>query len=347
MVAIFLLSVISVPLYYVLKNASHKRALVACKDFVKNESNKVFKILEQDLTQARRESFSRPSEDVYEIKVRKSDEDEDASLRYLYIAPDLKRQFDGKEWTVSRAVYEFDIATSPDAPGRLVVSLKTRAHFDGVKESDAPVLSQEKMIVMREDAAYEKDKHWREVGDVNKFFATQGSIMAGVKEDAKKLVQDFTGEWKDALDDVNNMTVGELKNLKDDLFGGLEEVKDSMTGIDEDILDLDTMAMFDPNCLGNVSDSKKKRAKAVKEALAAMKNKGEMDWEKVKELGGGSSFFSSGMKTDAIKQMYNAKMELFNAGQEIVNQIDDFATTAGQKGLDVDTSSIDRNKWGL
>jgi hypothetical protein len=45
--------------------------------------------------------------------------------------------------------------------------------------------------------------------------------------------------------------------------------------------------------------------------------------------------------------MYNAKMELFNAGQEIVNQIDDFATTAGQKGLDVDTSSIDRNKWGL
>jgi Tfp pilus assembly protein PilE len=345
MVGTFILSLISVPLYYVLKTATHRRAMAACKEFVKQESNKVFKILEQDLSQARRESFKQPSDEVFEIEVRKS-EDKDAALRYVYLAPDLKRQYDGKEWVVSKAVEDFAITTSPDAPGRLVVSLKTKAWFDGVKEEEAPVLAQEKMIVMREDAAFEKDQHWRDVGDVNKFFATQGSIMAGVKEDAKQLVQDFSSEWKDAMKDVENMTLGELKKIKEDLFSGLKDVEESMKGIDKDIVDLDPKALFDPNCLGKLSDSKKKRAKNVKNALAAMDTKDKMDWNKIKEVGGGSSFFSSGMKTDAIKEFYNAKMELFNSGQEIVSQIDSFAELAKDKGLDVDTSSIDRNKWG-
>lgn len=347
MVATFILSMISVPLYYVLKDASHKKAIVACKDYIKQESNKILKILESDLSQARRDSFKQPSDDVFEINVRKEGADKDTSLRYVYIAPDLKRQFDGREWLISKNVEEFSITTSPDAPGRLVVSLKTKAWFDGVKEKEAPVLSQEKMIVMREDAAFEKDKHWRDVGDVNKFFATQGSLMAGVKSDAKKLVQDFTSEWKDAGADLNSMTVGQLKKVKEDLFNGLKDVEKSIKGIDDDIIELDSKALFDVGCDGKLSKSQKRRAKKVKETLAAMDTKDKMDWNKVKEAGGGSSFFSSGMKTDAIKELYNAKMELFNSGQEIVKQIDDFAKLSSEKGVDIDTSSINRSKWGV
>lgn len=351
MVATCILSMISVPLYYVLKEASRKRALVACKDYVKHESNKVLKIVENDLTQARRKSFQQPSDDVFEIKVRKQGEgkekDKDVSLRYLFVAPDLKRQFDGKEWLVSKNVEEFSVSSTPDAPGRLVVSLKTKANFDGIKEDEAPTLSMEKMIVMREDAAFEKDKHWRDVGDVNKFFATQGSLMGGIKSDAKKLVKDFTNEWSEAGGDIGAMTLGELKNVRDSLFGGLKDVSSSIGGLDKDILDLDPKALYDTNCMGNLSDSEKKRAKNVRNALAAMDTKDKMDWNKIKEIGGGGGFLSSGMKTDAIKEMYNAKMELFNSGQEIVKQIDSFSEMAKGGGLQIDTSTINRTKWGV
>ncbi len=349
MVAFFILSLISVPLYYVMKDASYKGALVACKEEAKQESNKVLKILEHDLSQARRESFKQPSDDVYEIKVRKQGDDkgDDVSLRYFYSKPDLKRIFDGKQWQVSDKVEEFNISTSPDAPGRLIVSLKTKSFFDGIKEGDAPVLAQEKMIVMREDAAFEKDKHWRDVGDVNKFFASQGSLMGGIKEDAKKLVQDFTSEWSAAGADISNMTVGQLQRVKDDLFNGLKDVEDSIKGIDGDILDLDPKAMFDVGSDGKLSSSQKDRAKAVKEALANMKNKGDLNWQKVVSAGGGSGFWSSKMKTGAIKELYNAKSQLFNSGQEIVKQIDEFKKLSSQNGFDFDTSSISRTKWGL
>ncbi|GAB4279653.1 MAG: hypothetical protein Kow0029_23730 [Candidatus Rifleibacteriota bacterium] len=346
LVATFILSIISVPLYYVMKDASHKRAIIACKDYVKQESNKILKILENDLSQARRNSFKQPSDNVYEIKVQK-DAEHDAALRYVYVAPDLMRQYDGKQWLISRNVTEFNISTTPDAPGRLVVSLKTKANFDGVKDDEAPQLSQEKMIVMREDAAFENDKHWRDVGDVNKFFATQGSLMAGVKSDAKKLVQDFTGEFADAVADINSMTIGQLQKVKDDLMGGLKDVEESISSIDKDILDLDPKALYDTDCMGNLSKSEKRRAKAVKEALAAMDTKDKMDWNKIKEIGGGSSFFSSGMKTEAIKEMYNAKMQLFESGQEIVKQIDDFKKMSSDRGFSFDTSMINRRKWGL
>ncbi len=346
MVGTFILSMISVPLYYILKEAGQKRSLVACKDFVKQESTKVLKILENDLSQARRQSFKQTSDDVYEIKVRKEGDDKDVSLRYVFIPPDLKRQFDGKEWVISKNIDEFHVTTTPDTPGRLVVSLKTSASFEGIKADEAPSLSQEKMIVMREDAAYERDKHWRDVGDVNKFFASQGSLMGGIKSDAKKLVKDFTGEFTAAGKDIAAMTVGELQKIKDDLFGGLKDVESSIKGLDDDILDLDAKALYDTNCTGSLSDSKKEKAKKVKNALAAMDTKDKMDWNKIKEIGGGSSFFSSGMKTDAIKEMYNAKMELFNSGQEIVKQIDSFSQMAGEKGLKIDTSSINRSKWG-
>ncbi|MFZ5949624.1 MAG: type II secretion system protein [Candidatus Rifleibacteriota bacterium] len=346
MVATFILSLISVPLYYVLKQAQHRAALAACKDYVKQESNKVLKIVEHDLSQARRESFKQPSDDVFEIKVPKQGSDKDLSLRYLFIKPDLKRIYDGKQWLVSNNVDEFVISTTPDAPGRLVVSLKTKANFDGVKEEDAPVLSQEKLVVMREDAAFEKDEHWRDVGDVNKFFASQGSLMGGIKEDAGKLVQDFTSEWSAAAGDIQNMTIGQLKKVKDDLFNGLKDVEDSINSLDKDILDLDPKAMFDVGCDGKLSDSQKDRAKAVKNALANMKNKGDMSWQKVVNSGGGG-FFSSKMKTGAIKEFYNAKAQLFNSGQEVVKQIDSFKKLSSEKGFDFDTSQINRGKWGL
>lgn len=348
LVASFLLSLVSVPLYFLMKDAANKQAMVASRDHIKNEANKVLKILENDLSQARKGSFKQASDDVVEIKVRKpgNNSADDVSLSYLYVKPDLIRRFQGQQWMVSRSVEEFDVSTTPEA-GRLVVSLKMKAQMDGVDASKAPELSQEKLIVMREDSSEELDKYWRDVGDVNKFFATQGSIMAGVKADAKKLVQDFTGEFADMLSDVGGMTIGQLSKVRDELFKGLKDVEGQLTSIDKDILDLDPKALYDTGCDGKLSKSQKENAQKVKEALAGMDTKGKMDWNKIKSIGGSGGLFSSGMKTTAIKEMFNAKSEIFNAGQQMVQQMEEFKKLAEQNGVSVDMSVINRQKWGL
>ncbi|PKL50927.1 MAG: hypothetical protein CVV42_01105 [Candidatus Riflebacteria bacterium HGW-Riflebacteria-2] len=348
MVGVVILSIISVPIYYLLKDASAKRAMVASRDYVKQEANKVLKLLENDLSQARKGTFKQVSDDVIEIKVRKpgKDDTKDVSLSYLYVAPDLIRRFEGQRWLVSRNVADFVVSETPEA-GRLVVSLKVKAALDGIPEEQGPEYAQEKLIVMREDSSEELDAFWRDVGDVNKFFATQGSIMAGIKEDSKQLVQQFTGEFEEMLKDVKNMTVGELAKVKDELFNGLKDVENQLGSIDKDILDLDPKALYDPGCDGKLSDSEKKRAQQVKDALAGMDAKDKMDWNKIKDIGGEGGLFSSGMDTKAIKEMYNAKFEIFNAGQQMVQQMDEFKTFAESNGLPVDMSSINRQKWGL
>lgn len=349
MVAFFILAVLSVPMYFLLKESANKRALVASRDFVKQEANKVLKILESDLSQARKGTFKQASDDVISIKVRKSGskKEEDVALSYLYVKPDLIRRFEGKQWVICRNVEEFGVAPAIDGVGRLVVSLKVKAGFDGIKEGEEPEYSQEKLIVMHEDSSEELDKYWRDVGDVSKFFATQGSIMAGVKADAKQLVQDFSSEWSAAGADISNMTIGQLQKVKDDLFKGLKDVETSITKLDKDILELDSKAMFDVGCDGKLSDSEKDRANAVKQALANMTEKGDLSWEKVVSAGGGGGFLSSNMKTGAIKEFYNAKAQLFNSGQEIVNQIDDFKKMSSEGGFEFETSEINRGKWGL
>lgn len=342
MVAFFIMSLVSIPLYYLLKDSANKRALVASRDFIKQEANKVFALLENDLSQARKGTFKQVSDDVIEIKVRKpkKDETEDVPLSYLYVKPDLIRRFDGKQWLVSRNVEAFDVSTTPDGPGRLVVSLKVKAGFDGLKEEEEPEYSQEKLIVMREDSSDELDKFWRDVGDVNKFFATQGSIMAGVKADAKKLVQDFSSEWAAASADITKMTAGEILKVRDELMRGLGEIKTAMGKLDKDILDLSADAMFKRNWLGNMSDSKKNRARNVREALAAMKNKGDLNWNTIKSLGG------SGFKSGTVKEMFNAKSELFNSGQQMVKQLQEFKSKSSNI-TNIDLSEINLKTWGL
>lgn len=348
MVAIFIMALVSVPMYYLLKDSANKRALVASRDFIKQEANKVLKILENDLSQARKGTFKQVSDDVVAIKVRKpgNKEADDVSLSYLYVKPDLIRRFEGKEWLVCRYVEDFAVNPAIDGAGRLVVSLKVKTGFDGLKEEEEPEYSQEKLIVMREDSSDELDKFWRDVGDVNKFFATQGSLMAGVKDDAKKLVQDFTGTFVAAGGDISAMTVGEILKVRDQLMGGLKDIQSSMGKLDTEILGLSADALFDRNWLGKMSDDKKEKAQRVREALAGMKNKGDLNWKKITSLGGSGGMFSSGMKTGAIKEMYNAKAELFNSGQEVVKQLQDFKKNTDNIA-NLDLTGIDLKKWGL
>ncbi len=317
MITITLLGMISSVIYYIVSESNRRANLLTARDYTKQETNKILKILENDLTQAFRGSYQ-DSGNTYSFKVRKS-ESKDETVKYTYNKPKLHRFYDGKCWLVSNIVDNFEISRSIDnVPGKMVVNLVTKSNFVGIKKEDQPEYEQQKIIVMMEDISNEYDPHWREVGDVSKFFTTQGNLLAGLKEDATQLVENFADTWKQALGDIKNMTVGELQNLSKDLKKNLEDVKKNLTDINKEISELDWHALYDESgLLGRIfgaNKRKEKKANKVKEIVSGYKSLSEMNWEQVKSAG-------KGMKEDAIKAMYDAKVQLFEGQSKIQENI--------------------------
>ena len=81
LVAFFILTLISVPIYYLLKDSANKRDLVLSREYVKQEANKVLKLLENELSQARKGTFKKVSDDVIQIKVRKPGKKEEEAVQ--------------------------------------------------------------------------------------------------------------------------------------------------------------------------------------------------------------------------------------------------------------------------
>lgn len=343
MVAFFILGLISTTLYYVLKNASHKRAIVTCRQSAKRETTKILKLLESDLRQARLGSFKKIDENTIQIKVKKANSKKDTKLEYVYDKPFLKRNFDGKQWIVSDNLTKFDISPVPDSPGQLVAEIETSYASGGLREDEAQKNIQSQMIVMREDSAKQNDPYWRDVGNVSHFFKTQGSLLAGVKADAKQLVQDFTSEFENLAKDLDNMTAGQIRKAKEKLKASLGNINTKISEMDVKIDGLDSEAVFDmgksglSRLWGGVSGRTKrlkKKAGQIKTALKNMKTKGELNWGKISSIAGGDR----DRLRKSVKEMYNAKSDIFEAGKSVVENM---------KKLGMDTSDINMTKWGL
>jgi hypothetical protein len=343
LVAFFILSLISTTFYYILKTASHKRAVITCREEAKREVGKILKILTNDLQQARLDSFENVDDEIIRIKVRKPDSDKDVKLEYHYQKPFLRRKFMGKVWMISENLEKFSVEKIPDSPGQLIVEVKSAFAFDGLKQDEAQIHEMSQMIVMREDAARATDPHWRDVGSVSQFFKTQGDLLAGIKSDAKQVVQEVGNEFENMAEDIKEMTIGQIEQAKIKLKSSLKNVENKILDIDTKIADLDPEAIFDmgssgfSRVWGGVSGRTKrlkKKAKKIKKALQDMKKKGEMNWSKIRSIAGGDK---DRLRRTA-KELFTAKSDIFNAGSEIIKSM---------KSFDMDTSDIDLNKWGL
>lgn len=333
MIAIGIMSIVSVPIYYLLSDSQKKANISIARDNIKQEANKILTVLENDLSQARKGSFEQPDEKNFTIKVRKS-EDKDVTLRYTLLESNLYRLLEDKRWCVSSQVDRFEVTPSPDGNGKLVIGLGMKARHVGLNDDEQPTYEQEKLIVMMEDATEANDPFWREVGDVNKFFATEGSIMNGLKEDAEQLVENFMDTWKDLYGDIENMTVGELKNAAASLKSSLSQLQGNLRDLDKDILDLDWHVMYDRGFLGIGDKSKKRAATRIKNTIASMTCLQEMDWNKVKSVA------RRGMKERDIKNLFEAKQELYKSRKEMVETLNQIQEQAGE-GVDVGISKDD------
>ena len=344
MIAVGLLAIISVPLYFVLSDSSKKANIAMARDHIKQEANKVFKILENDITQARKDTFT-VSGDVLTMQVRKS-QTKDMELKYSFSRPHLYRMLEGNRWLVSDQVDVFDISKSPEGNGKIIANLVMKSTMVGIKPSEQPTYDQQKLIIIVEDATEPNDPYWREVGDVSKFFATQGSIMAGLKEDASQLVQNFAAEWGEVLaelKDLENATIGQLRKAATDLKNSLGNVQGQIGKLNTEILKLNNEALYDRHFFGlfGLTSAEKRSAQRVRETLAGFENLNDFSWDKIKEHA------QSDMKQEAIKGFFDAKKQLYESGQEIVKQMENVQGYADGEDFGFGEAFSQKSQWGL
>lgn len=268
-ITIFIMAMISIPLYFLLSDSSRQVNITAARDYIKQESNKVYKILENDLTQAKLGSFSQ-SNNEFSIKIRTrasekaednllliSKKNHDGELKYTLQKPKLFRTLteDGKTktWLVSKVVDSIviDQPSSSDSPGKLVVNLVMKSDQVGIKAEDQPKYEQNKVIVMAEDAASIRDPNWLDVGTVGGVFQTDGNLLKDLKEQFIALGKNALNTIIGTVDDIVGMTAGQIKeklaslsldDLKEaisDLKSSLKEVGSQMTDINSQLKDLE------------------------------------------------------------------------------------------------------------
>lgn len=342
LVAFFILALISTSLYFILSESSYRRAKTAARDAAKNEITKVLKILDNDLQQARYGSFEEVTDQVIRIKVRREDKpDKDEKLEYHYTRPFLRRKLGNKEWLISSNLSSFRISSVYESPGQLLADIETSFAFDGLRPEDAQSQSMTQVIIMREDASRENDPHWRDVGSVSHFFQTQGSLLAGVREDANRLFEDIAGEFSSLTDDLRDMTVGQLEQAKLKLKDSLNNIGSKLDEVDDRVAGLNGDGVFKINHGGflgtGIGSNKKKlnkKADKIKTALNNMKNKNDMDWGAIIRIAGKDA----GKMRSTTRELFNAKSDMFNAGQEIIKNM---------QSLNMSTDDINMRRWGL
>ena len=343
-ITIFIMAMISIPLYFLLSDSSNQANVMAARKHIKQEGNKVYKVLENDLTQAKRNSFTQKG-DTFSIRVRleenddkliKLKEEDDPELKYTFEKPKLYRSLQGKRWLVSDSVDSIEI-TEPseiekkDSPGKLTVNLVMKSNLPGIKDSEQPKYEQNKIIVMAEDAASVNDPNWVDIGKVGGIFQMDGNILASLKEDFEKLGESFLDEWEKTFADIKNMTVGQLKEALTKAKENLAKLQDQLKNMDGQIKDLAWDAVYERTQIkekkflgitygtnekqaNKENAEKERRATEIKNFVASIQNASEMNWETVKQKGG------SDMKAgadDALTKMFDAKNQMFDGEKKM------------------------------
>ena len=104
-----------------------------------------------------------------------------------------------------------------------------------------------------------------------------------------------------------------------DLQNNLKEVETNLKDINQQIKDLEWEALYDRSGLigGLFGANKRKRKSAdkIKALVSGYKSKEEMSWEQVKNTA------RRDMKEDAIKAMFDSKVQLFDGQKQIQENI--------------------------
>ena len=349
MITIFILGMIAVPLYFVLSDSSKQANIITARDYIKQEGNKVFKILENDLTQAKRGTFKQSGDEIsIRIRTRESEKEtdnlllaktsDDGILKYTFKKPELRRTIiDGKnkkEWIVANTVESLVIQEPSEieaqtSPGKLVVNLVMKSNLPGFKDEEQPTYEQNKIIVVMEDATTVNDPNWLDVGSVGGIFQTDGNLLADLKEQFAALGQNIVNVFAGALGDIKGMTVDELKNKISSLT--LSELKSSLADVKISLADLKDNLEKTNNSINNLGWQALYKQMEVKTWTTGWGpwKKAHSNEDEVKADSARKEQLANGVKT--VLSSYKSKSEMnFNA---VLNKAGSELTDDGKNAL--------------
>ncbi len=328
LVALFIFSLISLSVYGVMSEARKKTALAEARAQAQREAGKVVSIMQSDLSQAKLGSFKRNGDNSVSVKVNLPGKfQEDTELSYEFSKPVLKRRLGNQVWRVTDCLEAWNVQTVENATGQLVLDVKTEVAFDGLTEAETQAHDQRQMVVMREDMASSRDPHWREGKHVGTFFSTEGSLVAGLQQDANQVVQDFSDMVEDLKNQAKAALAGNLQKAKEGLLQGLTNIKNQLGEIDSQVLGLDNEAIFNFGGLGSriwgsitgAKNDMKRKAGRMREALSAMKTQQQLNWQTIVGIAGDKK----GRMRETMRKMFEGKEELFKAGRQVLKAAED------------------------
>jgi hypothetical protein len=344
LIAFLIMTFVCGILYSIMTEANHKRAFTESRALAQREALKIVNLIQSDVSQAKLGTVQVADDGSRMTMKVPVAAKEEKTLSYAIDPPYINRTLDGKKWRVTQVLDSLAISQVPEATGQYVLDVKTRVALEGLRPDQAQTHAQSQMIICREDMASTRDPYWRDVGHIGKFFNTQGSLLAGLKEDANLVVQNFETTVKEIEKMAKDATVGQLEKAKTGLLDSMKNVKSQLKDIDKQLLDMDPEAIFNmgESALGRMwggatgkTKRLKRKANEIKQALAKMQKNSDMNWQAVKNIAGGDA----GALRDTARQMFDGKKELFNAGKQVVDAFDQLKITV------TDSDGVDRTVW--
>ncbi|MBI3037886.1 hypothetical protein HYY75_02385 [bacterium] len=275
--------------------------------------NFILSILQNDLSQAKLNSFQNPDGSNISIEVNHRGNNGKVvtkKLKYIFNPPRLTRAFNDKAWIIAQNLEK--LVVSKTATGQVLIEAKAKVKLEGMLPSETQTFSQNQVVTLREDMASLNDPHWRGVGEIEGVFDSHDDLMNGVKEDMTAIVQDMHGSLDSMLADVKAATAEKIEEMRSKMAGNLVKIKTHLDQLDEQILSMNWRAVVPPYWYGlNVWPPTV--AKGLRKTLANMKTAHDLDWEVVKSA-------SCGLEIkDSFQSLYKAKKDLFDAGKDIID----------------------------
>lgn len=360
MVAILVFSLAAGGMYAFLQHGNQQSMRAYTRQAMVTQANVVLKAMQDDFRMAASASLKFDAA-AGEVRLQQHHGGTDlANITYKWDKPRLSRKvvFKGKTSlrVLSTAMDGFSVETKPrpsggeddypDTPEQVAIKLSLKAIVPG--SPDPLVHDQHAMATMREVSSFKYDPHWRDVGDLKGAFSTYGSLLGGIGEDAKLLVEDISKTLEQTVADAEaaakealnkpkanleetkrqlNNALSDLKQADLDLSDSIGECEQSMADLPEDIFE---RKFGSPGTwLASKSDARDNVANAFKN----MKTVEQMDYGKL-EKAAGSFKLKDTFRTifDNKKDAMNQRIKL--AGnkkklEDLKNELDSKGTGPG------------------
>lgn len=326
MITVGLLAIISVPLYFFLSDSSKRANIIQARDYIKQESNKVLNVLENDLSQAKYGSFTQ-TKDGFSIKVHQKkdnheiygNEKEDYPvLKYTFDQPKLHRYDYGinKCWLVSDQVDSLDIEEATHQ-GQLIIKLKMKSRIVGIKDSEQPTYEQDKVVSMREYSAKGNQKNWFGVGKLTEYEG-DNNLIDSLRTDVAQFYIAQSEKQEDDNGKYESMSLAEMEKALEDLKNSKEELRKSAIDFDNQILGMDWKSYYD-NSWASIIKGGLGKTTNINKTLFNLKSKNAMNSYTYGRLRNEADIGSNLFHEDTLRSMWDSKIQIFE-GEENLNK---------------------------